>query len=264
MRSKANVYKINALLYLRNMFVYSTLPLQPLMTNSGWQWGNKGRDRGDEEPEKNKKGLGKEKSEKLKKKTHQSWKNKNNRAELTSKDSTSHVKMLQGLHSNYFCQLCQALTHLPHRPLVYTNKPNIILIFGRPVEFMLDRKAQDSDQAHTHSYDASDVSTLAQPGPTHTDVRDTWHAEPLRLPTQTQLSTLPRNPGPHARVRQGLCYEKQGAPHSVCGRGYWGRGGGGGWEGLWFLHFIMDWGNVSFLTWLWDQMIIFLHFWVSQ
>lgn len=67
MRSKANVYKINALLYLRNMFVYSTLPHQPLMTNSGWQWGNKGRDRGDEEPEKNKKGLGKEKSEKLKK-----------------------------------------------------------------------------------------------------------------------------------------------------------------------------------------------------
>ena len=33
--------------------------------------------------------------------------------------------------------------------------------------------------------------------------------------THTQLSTLPRNTRPHARVRQALCYEKQGAPCSV-------------------------------------------------
>lgn len=54
---------------------------------------------------------------------------------------------------------------------------------------------------------------------------------------------LPRNTGPHARVRRGLCYEKQGAPRSmcVCGGGRCRRGGGRPGGIFWFIHFIMDW-----------------------
>lgn len=57
----------------------------------------------------------------------------------------------------------------------------------------------------THGEWSDDWSDLC----TCTDVSDTWHARVLRgLPTPS--STLPRNTGPHAKARRGLCYEKQG------------------------------------------------------
>ena len=55
-----------------------------------------------------------------KKRKHQSWKNKN-RTELTSKDSSSRVKMLQGPRSNYFCQLRQTLLTPPPSPFTQTS-----------------------------------------------------------------------------------------------------------------------------------------------
>lgn len=55
-----------------------------------------------------------------KKRKHQSWKNKN-RTELTSKDSSSRVKMLQGPRSNYFCQLRQTLPTPPRSPFTQTS-----------------------------------------------------------------------------------------------------------------------------------------------